>query len=155
MRARRRDQRGAHTYGDDADAALVQALVHVERAAPGDPARSAALRTAGADLGRHVYARRMFEDSFRGAFIVLSSSMAASGIGSLEVEDAFHREATVRLRAQPQLDGGVATCAFVLGILEGFLGEAFNCDARAEAASQSSYRVQLLDGRDANRRRSA
>lgn len=148
---RRRTQRGVFTYGDSFDADFARALAAVS-VGPTKPA--APLEAWGEELGRLVYARRMFEDSFRGAFIVLSASLTASGFGSLEVRDAFHRTALVGFEAAPDLAAAQreAIDAYLVGVLRGFMAEAFNCDAHARAVSPRTYEVRLGEGRNANRR---
>lgn len=154
---RRRSQRGAHTPGDAFDEAVVEALARVRLAPAGAAPRASDVEALGLSLGRDVYARRMFEDSFPAAFATLSTTLMASGLGTLHLEDAFHRTASARFLPLPGrgfADEGALT-AYLTGALKGFLGDAFNCDVRVSAGEGLAFEVSLGEGRDVNRRRAA
>lgn len=157
LRERRVAQRGRYTLGDASDVRLLDSLACLRF----DPERLAdqthALHSSGELLGRSVYARRMFEDSFQGAVIVLSACLMESRVGTLELVDSFHREAVTRLNATDRAREARPEVldTYVCGVLRGFLGEAFNCEATATAAGNARYAVKLGDGRDANRRASS
>lgn len=147
--ARRRAQRGHRTFGDDEDRHLSAALA----ALPGvEGAPLPAVRDAGRVLGVEVFARRVFEDSMRGALIILSTCLLEAGWGSLRVEDTFHRSARVRYLPGPAMqaaDGRVVS-EFVAGILDGYMGEAFNCVTRVQTLSPCAFELTLREGRDVN-----
>lgn len=143
--ARRRDQRGAPTLGDDADQALASMLSSL----PADAAHEA--RATGKRVGEQVYARRFVEDTLPHAVSVLSNALAASGHGRLTLDHSFHRSA--RLRFHPiDHDRSPALAAFVAGVLEGFFSQAFNCDARAKPAPEDAILLELGEGRNVNGR---
>lgn len=149
--AARRSQRGQSTLGDAHDAALLEALAAV----PEDDAPHVAERAErlAETLGREVYVKRTYEDSFAGAFVILSTSLLESGLGVLRVEDVFHRSAEVAFRP---LDAAARVPAALLrshvtGLMRGFFSEAFNCHVRVRCDEAHRYRVDLLQGRDVNR----
>lgn len=150
--SRRRSQRGSFTFGDPWDEAFVDALGHLApAAAPGADAR---VEEAGERLGRHVFARRMFEDSYAGAIVTLSASLVASGLGALQLVEVFHR--TARLAYAPSPRSGACHAevsdALVAGLLRGFASEAFNCEASATRTAPREFVLVLGEGRDVNRR---
>lgn len=146
--AKRREQKGRHTLGDDLDRALLAAL----RDMPGDHAAAQDARACGLDIGAHVYSRRFSEDNVPGAVAILSTSLLESGLGTLRLDESFHRRA--RVSYMPSLDASSAPApvraALLEGLLEGFLAEAFNCQARATARAETEFDVELLEGRDVN-----
>jgi hypothetical protein len=146
---RRRAQRGFPTLGDEADERLVAALASL----PADAAPAA--REAGERIGAQVWSRRYHEDGLPGGISILSSALAASGVGALHVEHAFHRSARLRFESAPRLAQAESAVrgAFVAGALAGFLGEAYNCAADARALESDLLQVELGAGRDANRAR--
>lgn len=145
--ARRRDQRGSPSFGDEADRALLDALAAIPR----DGADAA--HASGRRLGEGVYARRFVEDTLPHAVTVLSQSLSASGFGTLRLDHSFHRSA--RLTFHPaDADHPETLRAFVAGVLEGFFSSAFNCDARASAAPEAIL-LELGDGRNVNRKGAA
>ena len=147
--ARRRSQRGSHTLGDDADRALLAALLAL-------PAGAApAARDAGRRLGEDVYSRRFHEDTLPGAIGTLSSALDRSGVGSLRLASSFHRTALVAYDPAPALARAApdVTTAFVEGVVEGFLAVGFNCQAHARPEGTHALRVQLGEGRDVNAQR--
>lgn len=140
--ARRRDQRGAPTFGDDADRALADELSLL----PADAAELA--RASGRRVGARVYARRFVEDTLPHAVALLSHSLAASGFGSLALERAFHRSASISF--QPAASGRTPVLdAFVAGVLEGFFSSAFNCEAHAKPHADAIL-LELGEGKDVN-----
>lgn len=147
--ARRHVQAGAPTLGDDQDAALLAALQGLPSAAA-PHARASAQR-----LGEHVYARRFFEDHLPGAIRILSDALDRSGAGSLRLLGAFHRSARIEhapSAVASRWDAAVRA-ATMEGLLEGYLGAAFNSHVDARAEPQECYRVELRAGRDVNRGR--
>lgn len=144
--AHRRQQRGVHTFGDEADRALLAALAGL----PGDA--TAAAREAGMRLGAGVYGRRYVETGLEGALDVLSTALHATGAGALRVESSFHRRADVRYEPGAALAAAplAVRAAFVEGLLEGFLSDAFNCEAHARAAAGDRLAVELGAARDVN-----
>jgi hypothetical protein len=146
--AKRRDQRGYRTLGDEHDLALARALSAVDP----DPAFLAEVEGVGESLGRDVYARRFFEDHVGGATEVLSSCLRESGLGALRLESHFHRHAD--LRYEPSADLGPCAGPLVTGAVRGFFGSAFNCAVTVEREGERIH-VRLLDGRDVNRGSSA
>lgn len=144
---RRRAQRGSHTLGDDADLALLAAIASLPSSAAADA------RASGRHLGEHVYSRRFLDDDLPGALATLSTATSASHAGTLDVEDAFHRAASVRFAvdaAGPLAKADPAIrAAYAAGLLEGYLGAAFNCKVQA-APEGASLRVALGEGRDVN-----
>lgn len=150
---KRRSQRGMYTLGDDHDAQLAAALAEVA-IPPG--ADSSSLVEAGQRLGRHVFARRMFEDSYAGAVIMLSTALMACGIGTLRIEQVFHRTARLAYERAPTFAPRDPRAAdeFLAGVLSGFMSEAFNCEATALAEDVHRFELVLGAGRDVNRGRS-
>ena len=153
LRERRVAQRARYTLGDAHDAQLLDALAGLRFDVAQRVEQTRMLRAAGDALGRNVYARRMFEDSFRGAVVVLSASLMESGFGTLELLDSFHREATTRFHPTSRAGDAAADVmdAFLSALLAGFLGEAFNCDASVTADGGARFSLKLGVGRDANR----
>lgn len=149
--ARRRAQRGTPTLGDDADHALLRALAGLssgtERVA----------HEVGLRVGRDVYARRFFEDTLPGAIVVLSTSLFASGAGTITLESSFHRSARLHFTPAHALAGAdrAIVLAFVAGTVEGFFGAAFNCEAQAHATDEGLLALELGEGRDVNRKGAA
>ncbi|MEA3201325.1 MAG: hypothetical protein QOE90_2753 [Thermoplasmata archaeon] len=144
--ARRHAQRARPTFGDEADAALLAAL----RARPDE----AQAREAGLRVGREVYARRCYEDNVPGAVAILSTTLLASGLGSVSVESWFHRQGVLAFRPLDERDAAAAS-SYVSGLLAGYLGEALNCRAEAQAQPGARFAVRLLEGRDVNHGRAA
>lgn len=146
---RRRAQRGSHTLGDDADRALLAALAEL----PGSAADVA--RQSGRAVGEHVYSRTFVDDDLPGAVAALSAAIAASGAGALHVADSLHRTATVRFDPAPtlaQADPRVRR-GYVAGVLEGYLGAAFNCQTAVRSPDHADELwVRLGEGRDVNAR---
>lgn len=155
LRERRLSQRGEFTYGDAADIDVRDCLARLRLDAAARADQEATLRELGDAVGRNVYARRMFEDSIRGAFIILSSSLAASHLGTLVVEDCFHRTARVRFHIADAAQGAQrqAMEAYLCGLLSGCMSEAFNCAASAHVVADGAFEVRLGEGRDVNRGR--
>ncbi|HEX2021152.1 MAG TPA: hypothetical protein VHH36_00440 [Candidatus Thermoplasmatota archaeon] len=149
--AKRRAQRGSYTLGDGCDEDFLAALRALRAH---DAATAGRIDATGETLGRHVFARRMFEDSYRGAMITLSASLAASGFGTLEIDDLFHRTAHVRFAPRDGLAGAETSAvdALMAGVLRGFMAEAFNCEATARALAPHTFELRLGEGRDVNRR---
>jgi len=146
---RRHAQRALPTFGDDADAAVLDALARVHSADL--PLAAARLADSGARLGRDVYARRCFEDSIPGALAILSTTFLASGWGTIALDGWFHRSATARFVPTPEAGRAAAPLApFLEGVLEGYLGAAFNCRASAKAADGLRFDVRLHEGRNVN-----
>jgi hypothetical protein len=152
--ARRHAQRAHPTFGDEADAAILAALRGV---APHDLAAGrAVLLEAGESLGRQVYARRCYEDGFAGAIAILSTTLLASGWGSVSVERWFHRQGVVAFSPGPAASPApLAFSTYLSGALAGYLSEAFNCRAAITATDERRYEVRLLEGRDVNQGRQA
>lgn len=148
---RRREQRGHATLGDDADRALLAAIARLA------PHEADLARAAGARLGEHVYSRRSYEDTLPASVAVLSTLLLESGAGRLRLESTFHRSARLAFDPVPPLVEAhePVRAAFAAGVLEGFLAIAFNCAVRVEAPATHDLRVDLLEGRDVNRRASA
>ena len=145
--ARRRDQRGVPTFGDDADRALASALSSL----PHEAAEAA--RASGRRIGAEVYARRFVEDTLPHAVSVLSHALEASGHGRLALEHSFHRSA--RIAFHPAAGGdSAARAAFVAGVLEGFFSRAFNCEACAEPTA-GPILLELGEGKNVNRKGAA
>ncbi|HUR67776.1 MAG TPA: hypothetical protein VM370_00900 [Candidatus Thermoplasmatota archaeon] len=145
---RRRAQRGFPTLGDDADRALVAGLASL-------PADAGALaRETGALLGAQVFARRYHDDTLPRGVALLSEAMAASGLGALDVDHAFHRAARVRFRPSRDLDRAPepVRAAFVEGVLLGFFSSTYNCEAHAARVAPDLVELTLGEGRDVNRR---
>jgi hypothetical protein len=148
--ARRYEQGARPTFGDDADGALLDALAAVP---PEDLAFLApALAHAGESLGRHVYARRCFEDSMPGATAILSTTLLDSGWGSFRLEGWFHRSGHAAFTpglAAARVGEQVLAC-YLSGVLAGYLGEAFNCRATAAPLDGLRFELRLHEGRDVN-----
>ncbi|GEM_PF-4269094 len=146
----RHAQRARPTFGDEADQALLAALRGLS---PQDLALAApALEQAGDEIGRHVVARRCYEDSVQGAVAILSATTLASGWGGVAIESWFHRQGVLVHSPPPALAAEVSS-AFVSGLLAGYLGEVFNCRAAATPAGAGRFEARLLEGRDVNARR--
>lgn len=144
--ARRREQRGALTLGDDADRALALALAGL----PAE-ARDAA-RASGERVGSDVFARSYHEDALPRALDLLSASLYRAGFGSLEIGSSFHRSARVRYHpagAMAEADRAVRE-GFLEGILRGFLSHSYNCRVDATALGDGMLDVHLREGRDVN-----
>jgi len=143
--ARRRHQRAAPTFGDDADQALLAALSGLP------PEAEEAARASGRRLGADVYARRFVEDTLPHAVTVLSGSLESSGLGALSLRLYFHRSARIAFAPAIGMAGAhrVVADGFVAGALEGFFSAAFNCDAQARAMPDA-IELELGDGRDVN-----
>lgn len=152
--ARRAEERGAHALGDGFDRALVRALGALALSSRSASFVLAALYDAGCDLGQRVVARRIFEDTLRGAIVVASATLATSGLGRLELKDHFHRSGLVAFGASPALAAAPPEIvgAFVAGALDGTLSEAFNCAAHVTFLDPLTFEVRLGEGRDVNRR---
>lgn len=149
--AHRHAQRGAPTHGDAADQALLTALV----ALSAHDAPTA--RATGRSLGGEVYARRFLEDTLPGAVVALSSTLQASGAGSLHLAQVFHRTARLRFEPSPSLADAepVVLAAFLEGAVEGFFSATFNCKAHAASEHGDELRLELGEGRNVNARSAA
>jgi hypothetical protein len=149
---RRRGQHGHFTAGDAEDVGFTLALcaVRIGPAAHGEMAR---LTIIGSELGARVYARSMFEDSFAGAIVVISTSLASSTLGSVRADELFHRSARVTFTpdAVARAADPTALRAFLGGVFRGFLAEAFNCSVDVDATEGMTFMVHLREGRDVNR----
>ena len=142
---RRRQQRSAPTFGDDADQALLAALAALP------PEAEPAAHASGRRVGEDVYARRFVEDTLPHAVSVLSESLACSGFGGISLRSHFHRSARLGFSPTPAMATGsrTVTHSFVAGAIEGFFSAAFNCDARARP-TPDAIELELGAGRDVN-----
>jgi hypothetical protein len=150
--ARRHAQRAHPTFGDEADGEILAAL---RALGASDLAGNApALAEAGEWMGRQVYARRCYEDAFAGAVAILSTTLLASGWGTLAIESWFHRRGVVAFAPSPAASAAPGAASLYLsGVLAGYLGEAFNCRAAVAPADGGRFDVRLLEGRDVNQGR--
>ena len=138
--AHRRAQRGSPTPGDEADRAFVVFL----RALALDDATVQALRLGGEEAGRGVYAKRVVDEPLARALDRLGEGLRASGLGDVEVLDAFHRTALLRREAAVP-----AAAPFIEGAVRGFLAECFNCEVDVRADGDR-IEASLGAGRDVN-----
>lgn len=141
--AARRAQPGRHTHGDAADQAFVAVLSTLPL--EDEPTRTA-LVEAGSTLGRAVFAKTFLDAPLAAAIADLAQFTRAAGLGSILVEDTFHRTAILRL------DAPTPAASHVLeGTLAGFLSECFNCSVTLVPAPDGRLRASLGEGRDVNR----
>lgn len=141
--ATRRAQRGRHAHGDEADRAFASVLSTL----PLVEARTReALLEAGSTLGRAVFAKTFLDAPLAVAVTDLAALTQAAGLGTILVEDAFHRTALLRL------DAATPAASHVLeGALTGFLAECFNCNVRVAPTPDGRLQASLGEGRDVNR----
>ncbi len=137
---------------DMATRRLVKVLVTLDV----DPALEGELRWSvfelGADVGRHVYAKLIVEDSLPDAVSILSDRLELAGLAGIQLERAFHR--TARIRYRPKADGELADPrvleAYLGGVVHGTLSEAMNCTVEIEPLDGHRFSVCLGNGRDVN-----
>lgn len=97
----------------------------------------------GHDLGRHVYAKRVPEDSFENALGVVEEGLSASGWAAVETEELFHREAILSYGpGAVEIDPPLVE-ALVAGVVHGTVSVALNTPV-ALAPGEGRLGVELV-----------
>lgn len=148
--ATRSQQTGRPTLGDQADQRLVRRLQALDPAEDGQGYITAALWDLGEDLGRHVYSKPILEDDLEAALHDLGKATQASGLGALDLEQRFHRTATVRYEPPGDQAPSQGFYAYVSGVVVGALSQAFNCEVWLKESGELELEVTLGNGRDVN-----
>lgn len=99
----------------------------------------------GHEIGRHVHAKRVTEDSFQMALETVREGLASTGWAELAVEDMFHRTARLTWNAGHVGLASRVRDTIVLGVLEGTVTEALNISA-VLTPDGDGLRVELSSG---------
>lgn len=150
---RRAGQADRPGFGDDADARLLAALARVRPANHDRPDTLAAVHEIGSDLGRHLYSKRIVEDALEEGLGLLGADLARSGLGTLAPAAVRYRAA--ELAYEPSIGAGAIDAdvrsAFLSGLLEGALGDAFNCEVDVVEKEKHRFELVLGTGHDVNK----
>lgn len=131
------------------EARLVRALARLSPEPDGREILDSWVFEAGAEVGRHVVAKTLVDDSRDAAARAVCVALERAGAASTRRVTSFHRSFTFTFEPAPagaRAEPGLLA-SYVAGLLSGALGEAFNCRVVVECVEPWTFEVRLAEGR--------